>query len=130
MKDASSRFLKLFGLAFACSLFLIVPAALRADDKPKEAPAKSTASRIQKRTYDFKEAGKEMEYALFVPSTYDKTKKTPLIIALHGLYVTPQIMIRYPDFTNLAEKYGYIIAAPMGYNSRGWYGNTPPAALL
>jgi len=26
-----------------------------------------TQSRIEKRTYDFKEAGQEMEYALFVP---------------------------------------------------------------
>ena len=37
------------------------------------------------RTYDFKLAGKEMNYALFVPSTYDKEKKSPLIVALHGL---------------------------------------------
>ena len=33
-----------------------------------EEPKKPTASRIEKKTYDFKEAGKEMEYALFVPS--------------------------------------------------------------
>jgi hypothetical protein len=35
----------------------------------------STTSKIQKKTYDFKEAKKEMEYALFVPSGYDRDKK-------------------------------------------------------
>jgi predicted peptidase len=28
--------------------------------------------------------------------------------------------------TDLAEKYGYIVVAPMGYNSGGWYGQKPP----
>ena len=95
----------------------LVPARVIADDAPKP-----TASRIEKRTYTFKEAGKEMEYALFVPSTYDKSKKTPLVVALHGLYSNPQQIIRYPGLTDLAERYGYLVVAPMGYNNRGWYG--------
>jgi poly(3-hydroxybutyrate) depolymerase len=83
---------------------------------------KSTQARIQKKTYDFKEAGKAMEYALFVPSTYDKAKKTPLMVALHGLGSNPQQILHYPGLTDLAEKHGYIVVAPMGYNARGWYG--------
>jgi poly(3-hydroxybutyrate) depolymerase len=110
--------------AIALAAVILTAAVTIADDKKPE-PSK-TAARIQKRTYDFKEAGKEMEYALFVPSNYDKTKKTPLIIALHGLYGNPQNMMRYKGLTDLAEKYGYIVAAPMGYNSTGWYGNNPP----
>ena len=82
----------------------------------------STQSRIETKTYQFKEAGKEMEYALFVPSTYDKRKKTPLVVALHGLGSNPQQIMRYRGLTDLAEKYGYVVAAPMGYNERGWYG--------
>ena len=31
--------------------------------------------------------------------------------------------MRYPGFTRQAEKHGYLIVAPMGYNSRGWYGS-------
>jgi poly(3-hydroxybutyrate) depolymerase len=84
-----------------------------------------TQLRVERRTYDFKEAGdagKAMEYALFVPSTYDKSKKTPLVVALHGLGSSPQGIIRYPGLTDQAEKYGYIVVAPMGFNSRGWYG--------
>jgi poly(3-hydroxybutyrate) depolymerase len=90
---------------------------------------KSTASRIQKKTYEFKDAGKEMEYALFVPSTYAKEKKTPLVIALHGLGSNPQQIMFYPGLTGLAEKYGFIVAAPMGYSSRGWYGQPIPKKL-
>ena len=88
--------------------------------------AQAPASKIQKKTYDFKEAGKEMEYALFVPTSYDKAKKSPLIVALHGLGSNPQQIMRYPGMTTLAEKHGYIVVAPMGYNTRGWYGSPPP----
>jgi poly(3-hydroxybutyrate) depolymerase len=83
---------------------------------------------IEKRTYEFKEAGKEMEYALFVPSGYDKAKKAPLIVALHGLGGNPQQMIRSRGLVEQAEKYGYIVVAPMGYNSSGWYGSRGPGA--
>src|SRR5262249_26958232 len=99
---------------------------LYAQEKPKAEAGRSTTSRIEKKTYDFKEAGKEREYGLFVPSKYDKAKKTPLMLALHGLSSNPQQILRYPGLTDLAEKYGYIVAAPMGYNDHGWYGNKPP----
>lgn len=89
----------------------------------------STTSRIQKKTYDFKEAGKEMEYALFVPSKYDKEKKTPLVVALHGLGSSAGQIMRYKGLTDLAEKYRFIAVAPMGFNSRGWYGQTPPKKI-
>jgi poly(3-hydroxybutyrate) depolymerase len=107
----------LFALASAA---LSLPAQPPAKDK-----AKSTTERIEKKTYDFKDAGKDMEYALFVPSNYDKAKKWPLVIALHGLGSNPQQIMRYKGFTDLAEKHGYVVAAPMGYNSRGWYGARP-----
>jgi poly(3-hydroxybutyrate) depolymerase len=106
-----------------CATVVLVSAlSARADDKPKLSI--DTAKRIEKKTYEFKEAGKTMEYALFVPSTYDKAKKAPLIVALHGLYGTPQNILHYRGFTDLAEKHGYILVAPMGYNPRGWYGQT------
>ena len=95
-------------------------------DQKKNAGDNPVLGRIQKKTYDFKEAGKEMEYALFVPTTYKKGKKTPLMVALHGLGSNPQQILRYPSFTGLAEKNGYILVAPMGYNSRGWYGVKGP----
>ena len=86
----------------------------------------STASRIQKKTYEFKEAGKDLEYALFVSSRYDKAKPAPLMVALHGLGSNPQQIMRYKGLTDLAEEHGYIVAAPMGYNAKGWYGVKAP----
>jgi predicted peptidase len=97
---------------------IVLPAAHAQQPNRKE----STTSRIQKKTYDFKEAGKEMEYAVFVPSNYDKAKKTPLVVLLHGLGSNPQQIMRYPGLTDQAEKYGFIVVAPMGYNAGGWYG--------
>ena len=46
-------------------------------EKTQKKPASEVTFDIQKRTYNFKEAGKDMEYALFVPSKYDKAKKWP-----------------------------------------------------
>jgi predicted peptidase len=110
-------------LRVCTALLVLGSATLVSAQEPKKNPDKAPASGIQKRTYDFKEASKEMEYALFVPSKYDKEKKTPLVIALHGLGGNPQQMIRSKGLTEQAEKYGYIVAAPMGYNSSGWYGS-------
>ena len=112
-------------------LFTFVPAlfAFAALLSCEAGEAGKTQKRIQKRTYEFKDAGKEMEYTLFVPSTYDKEKKTPLIIALHGLGSNPNQIIRYRGLTDLAEKHGYIVACPMGYNPRGWYGQPIPKKL-
>jgi poly(3-hydroxybutyrate) depolymerase len=87
---------------------------------------RSSQSRILKKTYFFQEANKEMEYGLFVPSAYTKDKKWPLMLALHGLGSNPQQILRYRGLTDLAEKHGYIVAAPMGYNQRGWYGIRVP----
>ena len=78
--------------------------------------------KILARSYDFKEAGKRMEYSLYVPTSYEKEKASPLIVALHGLGSSDREIIRYPRFTRNAEKHGYIIVAPMGYTTTGWYG--------
>jgi poly(3-hydroxybutyrate) depolymerase len=113
------------GLRIATALLAFSFAVLVSAQEPKKQPNKLTTG-VQKKTYDFKEAKKEMEYALFIPSKYDKDKKTPLVIALHGLGGNPQQMIRSKGLTEQAEKYGYIVAAPMGYNSSGWYGALGP----
>jgi len=93
------------------------------EEKTQKKPVSEVTFGIQKRTYNFKEAGKDMEYALFVPSGYDEAKRWPLVVALHGLGSNPQQIIRYPGLTRQAEKHGYLVVAPMGYNSRGWYGS-------
>ena len=86
-------------------------------------PDSPTFARIQTRTYDFKEAGRPMEYELFVPSKYNRSRPTRLIVALHCLSAVAHDMIRYEYLTTLAEERGYIVVAPMGYNNHGWYGS-------
>lgn len=107
---------------FAGGLVAFLLSGFVAPSAAEEKGGLATQLRVERKTYEFKEAGREMEYALFVPSGYDKAKPAPLVVALHGLYSNPQQIIRYPGLTNLAETGGYIVVAPMGYNTRGWYG--------
>ena len=86
-------------------------------------PGQEDLGKIQKRSYSFKEADKDIEYALYVPSGYKKAKPAPLLVLLHGLGSNPQQVIRYQGITAEAEKRGYIVVAPYGYNERGWYGS-------
>jgi predicted peptidase len=89
-------------------------------------PDSPTFARIQTRRYDFKEAGRPMEYELYVASKYNNSRPTPLIVALHCLGAGAHDMIRYEHLTELAEERGYIVVAPMGYNNHGWYGGRGP----
>ena len=83
----------------------------------------STEQRIQDRTYKFKEAGGlEMAYSVYVPKTYNRSRKWPLMVALHGNGALASDLIRYAGLTDLAERHGYIVVAPTGYSSRGSYG--------
>src|SRR5688572_9944454 len=83
--------------------------------------------RVQQRTYMFADTNEQMPYALFVSSKVTKDKKSPLIVSLHGLGGDQNTMVRESlRSVELAEQGGYILVAPMGYNSGGWYG-IPPA---
>ncbi len=69
---------------------------------------------------------------MYVPSKYDGSRAFPLIIALHGLGGTEDSFFDGYEkaFPPLAERHGYIVAAPLGYRVDGSYGwglGTPPA---
>ena len=112
---------------------LTVLLAALATSAVAQAPASATTERIQELSYQFEGASwasvvyqdvsVEMEYQIYVPTTYDAATASPLIVLLHGLGSNPGGVIRYQGFTDLAEERGYIVVAPMGYNSRGWYGS-------
>jgi predicted peptidase len=86
----------------------------------------ATQQRVQAKSYTFPETGAELTYQLFVPTNYDAARPTPLVLALHGITVTPASFMRYGNITDLAEERGYIVVAPLGYTTCGWYGQTPP----
>ena len=77
---------------------------------------------IQDLKYFFKSANMHVTYSVFVPSTYDKSKETPLVMVLHGLGSRAAEIIRYPNLVEEAEKRGYILVAAEGINNHGWYG--------
>src|SRR5262245_46705803 len=82
--------------------------------------------RVQQRTDTFGETNEQMPYALFVSSKVTKDRKSPLIVSLHGLGGDQNTMVRKSlRSVELAEQGGYILVAPMGYNSGGWYGIPP-----
>ncbi|HET9358552.1 MAG TPA: prolyl oligopeptidase family serine peptidase [Vicinamibacterales bacterium] len=82
--------------------------------------------RVQQRTYTFADTNEQMPYALFVSSKVTRDKKSPLIVSLHGLGGDQNTMVRESlRSVELAEQGGYILVAPMGYNSGGWYGIPP-----
>src|SRR5499426_3588516 len=79
--------------------------------------------RVQERIYIFKDTNEFIPYAVFVSSKVRKDKKNPFIVALHGLGGDQNTMVRESfRAVELAEQGGYILVAPMGYNSGGWYG--------
>jgi poly(3-hydroxybutyrate) depolymerase len=85
-----------------------------------------------KRHYRLDAANEIMPYHLYVPSKYDGSRAYPLIIALHGLGGTEDSFFDNYDkaFPVLAERHGYIVAAPLGYRVDGSYGwglGTAPA---
>ena len=85
-----------------------------------------------KRHYLLDAANEIMPYHMYVPSKYDGSRAFPLIIALHGLGGTEDAFFDNYEkaFPPLAERHGYIVAAPLGYRVDGSYGwglGTPPA---
>ena len=98
---------------------------------PRSAQPALTASqrRILECTYHLNEANADMPYTLFIPSTYDPSRPTPLIVDLHGLNITPLQQILFDGTTDNAERFGYIVVAPMGFSLGGWWGSRPMAAV-
>jgi pimeloyl-ACP methyl ester carboxylesterase len=92
---------------------------------PRSAQPRLTASqqRILECTRRVEEANADISYALFVPSTYDRQKPAPLVVDLHGLNITPLQQILFDGTTDLAERYGFIVLAPMGFNLSSWWGS-------
>jgi pimeloyl-ACP methyl ester carboxylesterase len=78
----------------------------------------------QHRTYKFPDAGMDMPYRLYVPTSWDGHSELPLIVMLHGAGSDEN---RYLDghggqLLHLAEQHGYVLLSPLGYNRFGAYG--------
>ena len=117
------------GVCVCLSALLLIggaPSSVLAQDwvQPERSRANLDAlERVDLKTYTFEEAGGiEQEYGLYVPTGYDTGRATPLVVALHGLGSGTMYMMEYNNLVELAERHGFIVATPMGFNERGWYG--------
>jgi poly(3-hydroxybutyrate) depolymerase len=78
--------------------------------------------RAQVRTYHFADANQDMQYCVFASSKVSKNTPAPLIVSLHGMGAPPTIMCNQTA-VDLAEQGGYVLVAPMGYSTTGWFGS-------
>jgi predicted esterase len=78
------------------------------------------------RHYPLEGANEIMPYRVYVPKAYTGAVATPLVIALHGLGANEDSFFdQYSKLPpQLAEKHGFLMAAPLGYRVDGFYGST------
>ena len=78
------------------------------------------------RHYLLQGANEIMPYRVYVPHAYVASRKTPLVIALHGLGANEDSFFdsyeKLPP--QLAEKHGFLMAAPLGFRRDGFYGSS------
>jgi predicted esterase len=78
------------------------------------------------RHYVLEGANEIMPYRVYVPKAYAPSKATPLVIALHGLGGNEDgFFDNYEKLPpQLAEKHGFLLAAPLGFRRDGFYGSS------
>jgi polyhydroxybutyrate depolymerase len=67
----------------------------------------------------FVSSGVKREYLLYVPTSYDSTKPTPLIISLHGAGIWGAVQKDLSQFNRVADREGLIVVYPSGIGGRG-----------
>ena len=102
-------------LLLATVLVLLAPrVGLHAQEVERSAANLAALGRVQIRSHTLPEApGIPLEYGVYVPTSYDGSRATPLVIALHGLGSGVMYMMEYSNLVELAEDYGYLGAAPI-----------------
>jgi poly(3-hydroxybutyrate) depolymerase len=109
---------------------LALPSSLlaqAAEQSERSRASLDALARVEIRTHTLPAApGVEIPYGVYVPTFYDAARATPLVVALHGLGSGEMYMMEYANLAELAEQYGFLVATPMGYNERGWYGSRGP----
>lgn len=64
-------------------------------------------------------SGQKREYLLYVPRSYDRTKRTPLVISLHGAGGWPAQQMEVSQWNRLADAGGFIVVYPSGADGAG-----------
>ena len=69
-------------------------------------------------------SGVTRRYLLYVPKTYDQSKRTPLVISIHPAATWPAVEMNISGWNNLAEQHGFIVVYPAG--SGAFFGGFSP----
>jgi poly(3-hydroxybutyrate) depolymerase len=83
------------------------------------------AKGLQSRAYRFPETGELVPYQLYVPAKWTPGQKWPLVVALHGANLDENNMLGRAGgkMRALADQYGFIVVAPLGYRLNSSYGS-------
>jgi polyhydroxybutyrate depolymerase len=66
-------------------------------------------------------SGRERQYLLHVPASYDRTKPAPLVISMHGAVLWPAAQMEISQWNRLADEHGFIVVYPSGFGTpRHW----------
>jgi polyhydroxybutyrate depolymerase len=75
-------------------------------------------------------SGQKREYVLFVPSSYDGSQPTPLVISMHAAGMWGAAQRRTSRWDDVAERHGFIVVYPSGTEfPRIWHAQLPGADL-
>ena len=64
-------------------------------------------------------SGESRTYLLYVPSSYDRSKPTPLVISLHGAALWGAGQMEISQWNRVADREGFIVVYPSGVEGHG-----------
>ncbi|MEX1128740.1 MAG: PHB depolymerase family esterase [Vicinamibacterales bacterium] len=64
-------------------------------------------------------SGELREYLLYVPSSYDRTRATPLVISMHGGALWPAAQMAVSQWNDVADREGFLVVYPSGVAGDG-----------
>jgi polyhydroxybutyrate depolymerase len=59
-------------------------------------------------------SGEKREYLLYVPKSYDSTKRTPLVISMHAAMNWPAYQMKISQWNKTADENGFLVVYPAG----------------
>jgi polyhydroxybutyrate depolymerase len=80
----------------------------------------------------FVSSGQKRDYLLHVPSTYDRTKPTPLVISMHGAGLWGAAQKETSQWNDLADSQRFIVVYPSGSDGGGpriWHVEPSPGLM-
>jgi polyhydroxybutyrate depolymerase len=64
-------------------------------------------------------SGEKRDYTRYVPSSYDPSQPTPLVISMHGAGLWGRAQMEISRWNEVADKHGFIVVYPSGWKHSG-----------